>query len=195
LLASGCGPGKVRHAEGKREGPVVLLGDSLGAGYELKPEEGFVSLLGQRLGITITNLSESGITTEASLPRIKEEVLPLKPSLVMLELGGNDALQRVEPAKTRQNLSQMIELLQAEGVPVILLGVRGGVFSDGFEGMYQELAEKYETGYVPDILDGIFTHPELKLDTIHPNAKGHVKIADLVEPELRRVWSAVGGGS
>ena len=195
LLALGCGAqGKVRHAEGKREGPVVILGDSLGAGYEVGEDEGFVALLEKRLGITITNLSRSGITTEASLPRVKEEVLPLKPALVMIELGGNDALQRVDPARTQANLAQMIEQMQAEGIPVILLGVRGGILSDGFEGMYSGLAEKYETGYVPDILDGVFSHPELKIDSIHPNAKGYAIVADQVEPELRRVWEAVGGG-
>jgi acyl-CoA thioesterase-1 len=172
---------------------VVILGDSLGAGYGVKEEEGFVALLGQRLGISITNLCRSGITTAESVPRVKEEVLPLKPALVMLELGGNDALQQVDQAKTRENLAAMIREIQAEGIPVILIGVRGGVVSDDYEGMYEGLAREYETGYVADLLDGVLTSPELKLDHIHPNAKGHIRLADRVEPELRRVWQAVSG--
>ena len=174
---------------------MVILGDSLAAGYGVEKGEGFVWLLNKRLGITITNLSTSGITSGDSLARVKDEVLPLKPALVMLELGGNDALQKVDPARTRENLATMIKEIQAEGIPVILIGVRGGVFSDDFAEMYEGLAEELETGYVPDLLEGILTHPELKLDSVHPNARGHVMLADKVEPELRRVWEAVGGGS
>ena len=174
---------------------MVILGDSLGAGYGLEKGEGFVWLLDKRLGITIINLSTPGINTASSLSRVKEEVLPLKPALVMLELGGNDALQKVQPARTRENLAAMIKEIQAEGVPVILLGVRSGVFSDRYAEMYEGLADEFQTGYVPDLLDGILTHPELKLDSVHPNARGHVKLADKVEPELRRVWQAVGGDS
>ena len=195
LLVLGCsGRGSVRHAEGPRDGPVVILGDSLGAGFGVEPGEGFVPLLEKRLGITITNLSKSGITTGDSLPRVKTEVLPLKPALVMLELGGNDALNRVEQAKTRENLAAMIKELQAEVIPVILIGVRGGMLSDDYAEMFQGLAEEYETAFVPDLLEGILTHPELKIDSIHPNAKGHGLLADRVEPELRRVWEVVGGG-
>lgn len=190
-LLAGCSGQKVRHADAKKDGPVVMLGDSLGAGFELRPEEGFVALLGQRLGISIVNLSKSGSTTEQALPRIKAEVLPLKPSLVMLELGGNDALQRVERAKVRENLATMIKELHAEGIPVILLGVRGGLLRDGYEGMFESLAEEYETGLVADILDGVLSDPSLKIDHIHPNAKGHIKLADRIEPELRRVWEQV----
>lgn len=174
---------------------MVILGDSLGAGYGVGKEEGFVALLSKRLGVSITNLSTAGITTGESRPKVKEDVLPLKPALVMLELGGNDALQKVDPAVTRQNLAAMIEELQSDGIPVILIGVRGGVISDDYAEMYEGLARELQTGYVPDLLEGILTHPELKLDSVHPNAKGHVMLADRVEPELRRVWQAVGGGS
>lgn len=174
---------------------MVIVGDSLAAGYGVGENEGFVSLLSKRLGIPIANISTSGITTADALPRVKEEVLPLKPALVMLELGGNDALQRVDPAATRENLATMIKAIQADGIPVIVIGVRGGVISDDYAKMYEELATEYQTGYVPDLLDGILTHPELKLDSVHPNAKGHATLADKVEPELRRVWNAVGGGS
>jgi acyl-CoA thioesterase-1 len=191
LLGAGCSSRSVRHTDLKREGPVVILGDSLSSPYELPAEQGFVAILSQRLGTSIVNLSRNGMTTEQSLGRVKEEVLPLKPCLVMLELGGNDALQKVERARVRENLASMIKEMQQEGIPVVLLGVRGGLFSDGYEGMYESLAEEYATGLVPDILEGVFGNPELKLDHIHPNAKGHLKMADRIEPELRRVWEKV----
>lgn len=196
LLLSGCSGRSVRYAQGSgaaEEGPVVILGDSLGAGYQVGKDEGFVAVLEQRLGISITNLAVAGATTSDGVPRVKEEVLPLKPLLVILELGGNDALQRVDPAITRKNLAAMIEEIQAQRIPVLLLGIRSGVMSDDYADLFEGLAEEYETAYVPDLLQGILTRPELKLDTIHPNAKGHQKLADRVEPELRRVLEAIKG--
>lgn len=192
LLLVGCGKKTIRHAEGSREGPVVVLGDSLAAGYEMPAGAGFVEVLSQRLGVPLENLGKNGVTTAESLPRLGEEVLPLKPSLVIIQLGGNDALQKIDPKVTRENLSQMIETVQAQSIPVMLLGVRGGLMSDGFAGMYSELASKYETAYVPDLLDGILTNPRLKHDSIHPNAEGHQALANKVEPELRRVLKAIG---
>lgn len=192
-LLAGCGGGKVKHAGASREGPVVILGDSLGAAYGVPEEEGFVALLGARLGRPLVNLSRSGATTAQALERFEGEVLPTRPALLLLQLGGNDALQRVDPIKTRENLSQMIAAAQAQGIPVILLGVRGGLLSDTFEEMYEGLAKEYETGYVSNLLDGILTRPELKLDSVHPNAQGHRLIADRVEPELRRVLAQMEG--
>lgn len=191
---AGCSRGAIRHADGPHPGPVVILGDSLGAGYGVEEGEGFVELLSSRLGLAIVNLSVSGITTSKSLPLIKEEVLSLEPSLVILELGGNDALQKVNTEQTRAHLATMIEQLYAEEIPVLLLGVRGGILTDTFEGLFEGLVEEYETGYVSNILDGILTRADLKLDHIHPNAQGHLKIADRVEPELRRVLRQRGKG-
>ena len=171
---------------------MVILGDSLAAGYEMPKGAGFVEVLSQRLGLEIENLGQNGATTAESLPRVAKEVLPLKPSLVIIELGGNDALRKVDPAETRENLAQMIRAVQEQGIPVMLLGVRGGLMSDRFDEMFDGLVSEFQTAYVPDLLDGILTHPELKHDNIHPNAKGHQALADKVEPELRRVLLAIG---
>lgn len=192
LLLVGCSQSSVRYAEGVREGPVVILGDSLAAGFEMQKGEGFVEVLSQRLGLEIVNLGKSGATTTDSLPRVAEEVLPLKPALVIIELGGNDALRKVDPTVTRQNLARMVSSIQAQGIPVMLIGVRGGLMSDKFAEMYTDLVSEYETAYVPDILGGILTSPDLRHDNIHPNAKGHQRLADKVEPELRRVLQAIG---
>ena len=192
LLLAGCSRDTVRYADVPREGPVVILGDSLAAGFEMQKGEGFVEVLSQRLNLAIVNLGKSGATTSDSLPRVAEEVLPLKPALVIIELGGNDALQKIDQRVTRENLAQMISSIQAQQIPVMLLGVRGGLMSDSFADMYAELASEYETAYVSDILEGLLTRPEFKHDNIHPNAKGHQRLADKVEPELRRVLQAIG---
>ena len=175
LLVGGCSS-DVKFTDKERSGPVVVLGDSLAEGYQLKPEESFVALLGTRLDVEIVNLGLKGATTAESLPRVKEEVLPLEPSLVVIELGGNDVLQKVDPVETKANLQAMIDQVHEKKIPILLLGVRGGLMSDRFADMFSELASDNEVAYVPDILDGILTSPGLRIDSIHPNREGHIKI-------------------
>ncbi len=175
----------MKFADQKRQGPIVVLGDSLAAGYELQDNEGFVALLSQRLGLDLVNLSVSGATTTDSLPRVAKEVLPLKPSLVIIELGGNDVLRKLDVAVTRENLQSMIDQIHATQTPVMILGVRGGVLSDKFADLFDSLAADNGLAYVPNILEGILTSPSLRVDNVHPNAEGHKVIADRVEPTLR----------
>ena len=111
---------------------------------------------------------------------------------MIIELGGNDALQDVEPDVTQKNLQSMIDKVHATKTPVLLLGVRGGVFNDKFENMFEDLASSNDIAYVSDILAGILKNPGLKVDTIHPNAKGHEVLADRVEPTLRDVLKRIG---
>lgn len=191
VLPAGCS-NSVKFADRTSSGPVVVLGDSLAAGYQLPEGQGFVDVLESRLGVEIENLSKSGITTTESLPRIKKEVLPLEPSLVIIELGGNDALQKKDVAETRANLQKMIDQVHEEKIPVMLLGVRGGLMSDKFEDMFEDLASDNEVAYVPNILDGLLTKPGLRIDNIHPNAKGHQLIADKVEPVLAELLQKIG---
>ena len=186
-VLSGCSSAKVKFADLPSEGPVVILGDSMAAGYGLEEKQSFVAELSRRLEVPIVNLGRSGATTEESLKRVSQEVLPLDPSLVIIELGGNDALQKIDPVRTEKNLATMIEEVQKESIPVLLLGIRGGLTKDKYSGMYRDLSAKYQTGYVPDIMDGIWTNASLKLDSVHPNAAGHQRVADHVEPELRRI--------
>jgi acyl-CoA thioesterase I len=187
----GCSS-EIKFTDKSRTGPIVVLGDSLAAGYQLEPEESFVSLLGERLDVKIINLGLKGATTAESLPRVKKEVLPLKPSLVVIELGGNDVLQKVDQAETRANLQKMIDEVHEQEIPILVLGVRGGLVSDKFADMFSDLVSENAVAYVPDILDGILTNPGLRIDTIHPNKEGHMKIADRIEPELRELVEKLG---
>lgn len=191
FLLVGCSK-SVRFADSPKSGPVVVLGDSLSEGYDIEKSETFVSVLSKRTGLEIVNLGKKGATTAESLPRMEKEVLPLKPSLVIIELGGNDALQKVDRALTKKNLQTMIDKVHATKTPVLLLGVRGGLFSDKFAEMYEDLASSNEVAYVPDILEGILTTPSLRVDNIHPNAEGHKVLADRVEPTLKDLLKKIG---
>lgn len=165
-------------------GPIIAFGDSLVYGFGSTENKDFVSLLSERIGEPIINLGVNGNTTKDGLYRI-ERVLGQKPRLVILLLGGNDSLRQVSQEETFQNLSSIIEQLEANGAVVLLLGVQGGVYNDPYKAQFEALAKKYDTGYVPNVMEGIFGNKALTSDPIHPNDAGYKKIADKVYPVLK----------
>lgn len=166
-------------------GPIVILGDSLAAGTGSETGRGYVTLLQQRLKLEILNRGIPGDTTAGGLERLQKDVLAERPALVLVELGGNDFLRKVPREETFANLDQIVTRCQNAGAAVLLIGVQTGAFADDAAALYRSLAKKRQTAYVPNILDGILLHPELKADYIHPNDRGYERVADKVEPELR----------
>jgi acyl-CoA thioesterase-1 len=181
LLLAGCGSPDVPRAT--REGPVVAFGDSLVYGTG-SSGGGFVRLLEQRIGRPIENLGVPGDTTADGLARL-EEVLALRPSLVILLLGGNDVLRRVDPEATFGNLSTIITRLEADGAAVLLLGVRGSLMRDAFAERFEALARRHGTAYVHDVLEDLIGVRGYMADQVHPNDRGYAVIADRVEPVLQ----------
>ena len=163
------------------QGPIVAFGDSLVAGVGATRENDFVSVVSRELGVPIQNLGQAGDTTRDGLERL-DDVLAEKPKLVLLLLGGNDYLQDIPPAETFANLGTMIESIHDTGAMVVLLGVRGGLFTDSYKQEYEVLSKRYQTAYVPNVLDGLFGNPRYMADTIHPNDAGYTEIADRVAP-------------
>lgn len=190
LLLSSCGS-KVRHLR-PSPGPVVFLGDSLTEGLGAPAGQGYVDVLAERFGLEFVNKGIKGHTTAQGLARLQKDVLDLNPSLVVLELGGNDVLQKMEPEVTFKNLDEILRQLDQKKVPVLLVGIRRGLLGDRYRDGFERLAESYKTAYMPNILRGILTNAELKYDSIHPNAKGYAKIADRMEPILRPLLEGVG---
>ncbi len=176
-----------------RPGPIVVLGDSLAAGVGSKGQKGgFVAILSQRLGVEIVNRGVSGDSTADGLKRLDADVLALKPALVILELGGNDFLRRMDPDRTFANLEALIRRSQDSGAAVLVLGVRGGLLRNRGQNRFREVAERNQAAYVPDLLEGIFAHPALMADAIHPNDAGHQQIARRLDPILRRLLKRMG---
>jgi len=165
---------------------IVAFGDSLVEGVGATMGNDFVSLLSKDLNLPIINLGVSGNTTTDGLARI-DAVLAEKPDIVLLLLGGNDFLRRVPAKETFANLAQIIKTLQDSGAVVVLLGVRGGLISDGYESYYAKLAKEYHTAYVPNVLAGLIGNREYMADSIHPNDIGYAKVAKKLLPVLRRV--------
>jgi acyl-CoA thioesterase-1 len=182
--------------------PVILvLGDSLSAGYGLAPGQGWVSLLQLRLkkegyGHRVVNASVSGETTDGGLARLDRALATHKPDIVVLELGGNDGLRGLPVARVQTNLGLLITKSRAAGAEVLLLTVRmptnyGPQYTGSYQKIYDDLRSRYKVG-VAAIMS-----PEMALDLayflpdgIHPNARAQPLLLENVwgqlTPLLRR---------
>jgi len=182
---------------------IVVLGDSLSAGYGIKLQEGWVSLLGQRLasegyGYRVVNASVSGETTQGGLARLARALQAHQPAIVVVELGGNDGLRGLPLAASRTNLSRIIEQSRAAKAQVLLLGMiippnYGPRYGDEFREMFASLAKKYSVAFVPFFLDKVALEPgRMQADGIHPNATGQPQMVDNVWPALKPLLVAPG---
>jgi len=175
---------------------IAVLGDSLAAGFGVKPAESFparleAGLKAQGRNVTVLNHGVSGDTTAGGLDRI-DWMLADKPDIVLVELGGNDALRGTDPAVTEKNLTAIVEKLKAARVAVWLAGMLaprnlGSDYVTAFDGLYKRIAEKYQVPFYPFILDGVAQDPAyIQADGIHPNPKGAQVVADRLLPFIAK---------
>lgn len=169
---------------------ILAFGDSLYAGYGLKKGEGLSARLEARLrtsGInaTVVDGGVSGDTSAAGRQRLTFTLDSMKrtPDLVILGLGGNDALRQIPPAETREEITAMMDELQRRKIRVLLTGMRappnlGPGYAISFDTIWPDLAAKYGASLYPFILDGVITDPTLmQRDGIHPTAVGVDRMA------------------
>lgn len=163
---------------------VAAFGDSLVAGYGASQGHDFPSLLSQTLGVPVQNFGESGDTTAEALARINT-VIEAKPDVVIVLLGGNDALQKIPQTITQQNLSYIVSTLRSANIRVVLVGVLGGFPNDPYALMFQQIEKQYTNiEYVPNILSGLIGNNSLMSDEVHPNDAGYVKVAAKIAPAV-----------
>lgn len=176
---------------------VLVVGDSLSAGYGIKLEQGWVNLLQQQMTkeANIINASVSGETTSGGLTRLPALLKTHQPAVVILELGGNDGL-RGQPLKLMQeNLQAMIDSSRSAGAKVLLVGMQipsnyGQRYTKQFKETYLNLAEKNNILLVPFLLEGVATKEELfQSDKIHPTAEAQPRLANNVKPLLQQALS------
>lgn len=180
---------------------IVVLGDSLSAGYGMDREESWVELLKIRLqqnghAYTVLNSSISGDTTQGGLGRLPRLLERYRPGFVLVVLGGNDGLRGLQPDITRQNITDMIRLSQASGARVLLAGIKlppnyGTAYLEQFESIYADLAAEYNTLLVPFFMDGVVFEPGmLQADGIHPSVEAQPVLLEnvwrVLAPELGR---------
>lgn len=177
-------PSKIMNYPSQGE-TIVAIGDSLIKGKGSTDDGDFITLLSEEIGEPIINLGISGNTTAQGLERI-DSVIKLNPKVVMVLLGGNDFLQDVPIEQTFKNIETIVQKIQDAGAVVVLLGIQGGILDDSFASHFREIARKYGTLYVPNVLENIIGEEELMSDETHPNNKGYRIIADKVFPVLER---------
>ena len=167
--------------------PIIAFGDSLVEGLGASKHRDWVSLLSARYHIPILNKGQSHDTTRSALIRLEVDVLHHNPCLTIVLLGGNDILFRIPKKETFLNLATIIDRIQNRHIGVLLVGVRGGILMDAFEGKFQTLAEEKGIPFIPNILEDILEDPALMTDPLHPNDEGHQIIADRIERTLRQM--------
>ncbi|MFM8465606.1 MAG: arylesterase [Burkholderiaceae bacterium] len=175
---------------------LLVLGDSISAEYGLPRDSGWVNLLQKRLaddklGFNVVNASISGETTAGGLTRLPALLQQHKPTVLIIELGGNDGLRGLSLAATQANLREMIKSADRIGARVLLLGMRvppnyGPDYSKRFAAMYQGLARERNVKLVPFLFAGLEdTERFFQQDRIHPNQRAQPVMLDNVWPGLR----------
>ena len=175
---------------------ILIYGDSISAGYGMEKEsqwsESLKTLLSDKgYKISVYNRSVSGETTGGGLTRISRILDELKPTFLLLELGGNDALRGYPPKKIYENLNKMIEASKERGIDVFLMQIRilpnyGKRYRTQFESIYPTLSQEKEVILLPFMLNDIALKKELMLsDGIHPNEDAQPLIAEIVFNSLK----------
>lgn len=180
---------------------IVGLGDSLMAGYNLPPGEGFTDKLEAALrakghDVAVINAGVSGDTTSGGLARLDWSV-PDGTDLVILELGANDMLRGIDPAEIERNLEAMLARLAERKIPVLLAGMLaapnlGHAYAESFGSIYPRLAQRYGAALYPFFLDGVAGDATLQLeDGMHPNAAGIDQIVKRILPTVEEALAAL----
>ena len=178
---------------------VLVLGDSLSAEYGLSRGKGWVNLLEQRLqaqriAARVVNVSISGDTTSGGRSRIEPLLAQHRPSVVVIELGGNDALRGLPLGMTRTNLEAMTRSAQKAGAKVVLVGMQvppnyGQSYGREFASTFAQVAQATQAGLVPFLLKGVADRADsdawFQADRIHPREQAHPLMLDNVWPVLR----------
>jgi acyl-CoA thioesterase-1 len=185
----------------KRPISLLVVGDSLSAEYGLKRGSGWVALLEARLrdekrAATVINASISGDTTSGGRSRLPALLAQHKPTLVIIELGGNDALRGLPLQMTQDNLLFMTQAAQAAGAKVLLLGMQmppnyGQDYADRFAGLFTQVAKVSRVPLVPFLLKNVADDPDpsrwFQKDRIHPLEAAHPLILNNVWPTLKKM--------
>jgi len=186
---------------------IAFLGDSLTAGLGLLSEEAYPALIGKKFAaegysnVEVVNAGVSGDTTAGALRRLNE-ALDADTRIVVVALGGNDALRGLTTAQTHDNLAQILAAAQNAGVRVLLAGMEappnlGEDYQQNFRAAFISLAREYRTNlvYMPFLLEGVAGDAALnQADGIHPNKDGARVIAENMYPKLRTMVDEIGGG-
>lgn len=180
---------------------ILVVGDSLSAEYGLKRGTGWVALLerqlaAEKLATRVVNASISGDTTSGGRSRIAALLVQHRPTHVVIELGGNDALRGLPLAMTEENLAWMVQAAQKAVAKVLLVGIQlppnyGGDYGNRFSGLFEKVARQHKAAVVPFLLKGVADGPDptrfFQADRIHPTEEAQAAMLQNVWPELKKL--------
>ena len=176
---------------------IMILGDSISAGYGMKPTQTWVHLLEKRLEQhypkqhKVVNASVSGETTAGALARLPKLLQTHKPAVVVIELGGNDGLRGQPPQSIQKNLENLVKQSQNTKAQVILVGMKippnyGQAYTKAFENNYKVVSQKYKVKLLPFFLVGVAGNKNLmQSDLIHPNVKAQPILLNTIYPYIK----------
>lgn len=181
-----------------RTNNILVMGDSLSAAHNIPESSGWVTLLSEKIKANypdwqVINQSISGETSSGGKQRLPKLLEKFQPSIVILELGGNDGLRGFPPFVTKRNLSEMIEAAQKADAHILLVGMKlppnyTQAYTKAFEAVFVSIQETYDLPWIPFLLENVALDPTLmQSDGIHPNEKAQPKILNNVYPVLENM--------
>lgn len=186
VALAACGPKQPRLAPLSANDVILAFGDSLTYGTGASEAESYPAVLAQLINRNVVRSGVPGETTEGGLARLDGVLDEHRPALVILSLGGNDMLRKVDEAVVRDNLRRIIQSIRARGAAVVLFGVPKPSLGAGAPEFYAELAKEFGIPYEGKVVASVLYSPGEKSDPIHPNARGYRRMAEAFAELLKR---------
>ena len=178
LLVLGCSE-NIKNLDSKGT-TIICFGDSITFGSGALPDESYPFYLEKLLNRMVVNAGVAGDTTESALQRLEKDVLKKDPYIVIVELGGNDFLNKTLMSKTMQNLEAITTRIQDKGAIAVICDVSSGIVMSGYRKALARMADQKGALFVGSLMKGILDNPSLRSDHIHPNSEGYRIVAQRV---------------
>jgi acyl-CoA thioesterase-1 len=185
-LLAACSAQPVQLPKLAADDVVLAFGDSLTYGTGAEPEQSYPNVLAQLIHRRVINAGVPGETTVDGVARLPSVLDDVRPKLMLLCMGGNDMLRKIDRATAESNLRTMVQLARERGIGVVLIGVPEPVMFGGTAAFYGNVAKDYHLAFEDRILREVLFDNRLKSDEIHPNASGYRRLAQAIADLLHR---------
>jgi len=180
FLPAGCAKREIAHIDSGGEN-IICFGDSITFGYGVGRNEDYPYLLSHMVAAPVINAGVDGDTSVDALMRLESDVLSKNPLLVIIEFGGNDFLKKIPVSETVKNVREMIVKIHSQDSMVAIVDISAGMLLRDYRSAFLQLAKEKRAIYVPGVLSGIITNPNLKSDFMHPNNEGYRLVAQRID--------------
>jgi lysophospholipase L1-like esterase len=186
VVQTGCGGKTPKLGKLAPADVIVAFGDSLTFGTGANEAESYPAVLAQLIARNVVRAGVPGEQTDGGRARLQSVIDEHKPKLMIVCLGGNDMLRKVDEATTKSNLRAILKSIQSQGIAVVLVGVPRPALVTSAAPFYEEIAREFAIPYEGRIVTDVLYRPDEKSDPIHPNAKGYRHMAEGIAALLKR---------